>query len=457
MMDLQIYGFMRKVSLRHVDKDINDPDASTWAHPFLKRSSTAEQVLGFKRRVPPRPPQAGKRQSSSVQDQNDPYRDDAPMHGLSPSPSDPGNTYQSPPEMYQPHQLGSLGEDEPASFPFNPSLVQSYPPPTGLQSVYAPPARPAFYMTSSSGGSSDCLGGSLPSRPVYFTSHPADPSMPSTLVEGGVPIPPDASTSTVFMSSNVRTAPQSGINSYPQTAPPYATTFPDIAKVTQGHLRTRSVQGEPPSATIMSPSSQPTLGANFGYVDFDDVALRLGGDVPTYDPQDAATWVRRGYNDIHTGEPVPSLGFREVNPNMVPYQFAPTLLSPDSTTADAFSPQSQIAETYTFPPAVEANKSHTATPRAMPIRMGRNDTRRASGSPYSPRSRPSPEVSLRDMVSFGRGTGMSRGRHSATGRSTEIRRSQDDRMEGVEELPSADIRFAQEGLFDGVLQGDQGM
>jgi hypothetical protein len=28
--DAKIYGFMRKVSLRHVDRGICDPDASTW-------------------------------------------------------------------------------------------------------------------------------------------------------------------------------------------------------------------------------------------------------------------------------------------------------------------------------------------------------------------------------------------------------------------------------------------
>lgn len=38
---LQIYGFMRKVSLRHVDRGICDPDASTWCECVIIASASA--------------------------------------------------------------------------------------------------------------------------------------------------------------------------------------------------------------------------------------------------------------------------------------------------------------------------------------------------------------------------------------------------------------------------------
>lgn len=58
---LNIYGFMRKVNLRNIDSTIDDPDASTWSHPTLRRNSPADVIANFKRRVPPRLPKPRKR------------------------------------------------------------------------------------------------------------------------------------------------------------------------------------------------------------------------------------------------------------------------------------------------------------------------------------------------------------------------------------------------------------
>ncbi|WOO80900.1 Transcription factor prr1 [Vanrija pseudolonga] len=57
---LNIYGWMRKVSLRNVENGIVDPDASMWSHKSLRRDSPKDLILTFKRRVPPRPTQAQK-------------------------------------------------------------------------------------------------------------------------------------------------------------------------------------------------------------------------------------------------------------------------------------------------------------------------------------------------------------------------------------------------------------
>ncbi|KAI0044651.1 hypothetical protein FA95DRAFT_226397 [Auriscalpium vulgare] len=53
---LNIYGFMCKVNLRSLDPAIDDPDASTWSHPTLRRHSPPEVVENYRRRVLPRHP-----------------------------------------------------------------------------------------------------------------------------------------------------------------------------------------------------------------------------------------------------------------------------------------------------------------------------------------------------------------------------------------------------------------
>ncbi|KAG8808628.1 hypothetical protein FRC17_003863, partial [Serendipita sp. 399] len=63
---LNIYGFMRKVNLRNIDSTIDDPDASTWSHPTLRRNSPPEVIANFKRRVPPRLPKPRKRPEDSA-------------------------------------------------------------------------------------------------------------------------------------------------------------------------------------------------------------------------------------------------------------------------------------------------------------------------------------------------------------------------------------------------------
>ncbi|KAJ9094223.1 hypothetical protein QFC21_006049 [Naganishia friedmannii] len=50
---LNIYGFMRKVSMRHVDMN-RDSDVSVWTHYELNRYSSADKLMSYKRRVGPR-------------------------------------------------------------------------------------------------------------------------------------------------------------------------------------------------------------------------------------------------------------------------------------------------------------------------------------------------------------------------------------------------------------------
>ncbi|KZO93233.1 hypothetical protein CALVIDRAFT_529644 [Calocera viscosa TUFC12733] len=61
---LNIYGFFRKANLRNLNPGIEDPDASTWSHPTLRRSSRGtEAVTNFKRRVQDRKPKGRKKMS----------------------------------------------------------------------------------------------------------------------------------------------------------------------------------------------------------------------------------------------------------------------------------------------------------------------------------------------------------------------------------------------------------
>ena len=125
-----------------------------------------------------------------------------------------------------------------------------------------PPSRPVYYLTESSTGSD--FGGSLPNRTPYLGSL-SDRMPPSLQGPAGTPLPPGSSTSSVFMPSlphgHSLTHRGPGL-AFPQTAPPHASSFPELAKITQGHIRTRSVQGEPPSATLLSPidSGGPYMG-----------------------------------------------------------------------------------------------------------------------------------------------------------------------------------------------------
>ncbi|EJT97591.1 hypothetical protein DACRYDRAFT_24973 [Dacryopinax primogenitus] len=61
---LNIYGFFRKANLRNLNPGIEDPDASTWSHPTLRRSSRGtDAVTNFKRRVQDRKPKGRKKMS----------------------------------------------------------------------------------------------------------------------------------------------------------------------------------------------------------------------------------------------------------------------------------------------------------------------------------------------------------------------------------------------------------
>lgn len=88
----------------------------------------------------------------------------------------------------------------------------------------------------------------------------------------------------------------------PQSAPANTKVFP--TRVNQGHIRTRSVQVEPPTATLfspISPLSQPAWMA----CHHAETILRDAGEPPTYNPADAITWARRGFMNLpnHGNQP----------------------------------------------------------------------------------------------------------------------------------------------------------
>jgi hypothetical protein len=98
----------------------------------------------------------------------------------------------------------------------------------------------------------------------------------------------------------------------PQSAPAHAPSFYNPLRVTQGHLRTRSVQAEPPSATLFSPSSP--LAAQSWLPQDEDMTT------DPYPPQPApiAPWLKRGITDMPLGDSATSFG-----PSSLPHDFAP--------------------------------------------------------------------------------------------------------------------------------------
>ena len=398
------------------------------------------EIQGFKRRVPPRPSQIAKRQASmsaAPPDQN--------PSQLSPSPSDSSLNYQSPPRFCQPHHghLASLGENAPAAFTFNPSLNSNYS--SHLPALQPTPARPAIYQTSSSAGSLNDPHGSYPSRPLFPSGSnvPQYPPPPLKHLEERDftrQVEPSQYIPTFHPTINYISP-----DGYPQTAPAHATSFafdPDH-RVSQGHIRTRSVQGEPPSATFYStPTPMDHSGWQGSESIHPDPAMNGTGAVPTYNHSDPATWVRRGFNDIHTGQPIASPDFKTF-PLSLAQTYAPVMLSPDppSTAFDhpltASTANGDAIGQEQPPPSFKPYAP--TTPRAMPIRSDRRTS--ISSGPYSPRQKTSDALSFSGVISFGREGSVSGGRGSAAEEMAHVRASVErrrigssDRARAVEEL-----------------------
>jgi hypothetical protein len=184
------------------------------AHPFLRRSSTLEEIQAFKRRVPPRPSQSQKRRTSSISS----YHDDHGGYGLSPTSCE--GSYQSPPDPYQHHLLPDVDEEKPTVFPS--------PPNPGPQYGASSPESVGEYQMH--------IGG----RPILQQTHYAAPAMPATI---------GPASSHLLMRDSMMPP------GTPASAPAHTASFPANMHVAQGHSRTRSVQGEPPSASLFSPTT----------------------------------------------------------------------------------------------------------------------------------------------------------------------------------------------------------
>ncbi|WRT67427.1 uncharacterized protein IL334_004398 [Kwoniella shivajii] len=463
---LNIYGFNRKLSLRHVERGICDPDASTWSHPFLKRESSKADILSFKRRVPPRPTQAQKRRLSM------------PDEGQSPTSSEHSVEFHSPTGAYQHHLLPDVDEERPIFFPhprdssFGFQEFRPLPPSEYFAYERQSPASLEFDYSNPNPEDSRRFANPLPQRQLGL-SREWDRVEPSHL----------------FHTHPLQEIQDNG----PQSAPANTSSFPIPIKVTQQHTRTRSVQGEPPSAMLYSPSS-PYNTQSWLIGDVPEPQLKQEADnspiSPTqelyhyypepnskFNSNETSTWARREVLDLpisrldflakdmrlnYSSQSLlndfgPGSGSQEVNGLAIASQGF-SALSPDSP--PTISP-GIIQSGFSFPsnpksispaPAPRAHVSNIAQ-----IRQERRAT--ISSSPYSPRNRLA-------TLPFGVAGGAGSLRTIASRRGSEAPLSGlglglkigefkiEKEIDEEQALPSASIRFEDIHPFEGILGGE---
>ncbi|TYJ58087.1 hypothetical protein B9479_001183 [Cryptococcus floricola] len=356
---LNIYGFNRKLSLRNVERGICDPDASTWSHTSLTRDSSPQEILQFKRRVPPRPSQSAKRSllaqigptpaasgtgyhgslpilpgsnytSSYANMENYPAFPGSGDDGASPTSSESmsgggeAKEWRSPPDAYQINLLPDVAEEPPSAiYPGKEYLGFA------TQAGYGgiPRAYDGWKSGHAQGLGEDVVGSGVnfdygtPERdsfyqgiPQHLSDSPKRVGIDIPRVHPSLPLPRQP-LQAHYPSHSLSTAPadKSPTSLVPQSAPANSGGFSIPIKVQQQHVRTRSVQGEPPSAMLFSPM------ADGGWGDVPEPAQQqMQGQMnpppsaPTagqFDPLDPAAWVRRGMVDISaaagSGTPVP--------------------------------------------------------------------------------------------------------------------------------------------------------
>lgn len=242
----------------------------------------------------------------------------------------------------------------------------------------------------------------------------------------------------------------------PASAPAHIASFPANMQIAQGHIRTRSVQGEPPSATLFSPNA-PMDQATWGS---EPVDLRANGDggPPTYQANEPSTWSRRGYTDINSGAPMAAPSDRpNVTPASLPNHFVvPSYVSPTDPCGPSVATNHPppVTPSTVSPGVYQAGFSVPAyrpaymptSPRAVPSRLERRGS--ISSSPYSPRSKPHSGLSMGPVRNIHR-----RDVGAAESKNRDIRLSPD------EALPSAGVEGLHRGPFDGMLsvEGDAGL
>lgn len=276
----------------------------------------------------------------------------------------------------------------------------------------------------------------------------------------------------------------------PASAPAHISNFSGLnLRVSQDHIRTRSVQGEPPSATLFSPTS-PFSSARLpqqasGTADPSGVgslprnsppnpeaeaapALQGHRDVaPTNDISNTLTWGRGGYTDIQPGAPMPppALPFPrlDLTPASLPRDFAPAYISPPLPATDAvnISPPATVSpgiyqSGFSVPSLTFRSTVTPSTPRPTP---SRTDRRTSFGAiPYSPRTRGAPALpaSLGAIRGLGRDESSTRGiSANASGTKVEME-GQRPNGEFDDGLPSAGLRLHR-GPFEGIMPEDDSL
>lgn len=254
---------MRKVSLRHVEKGIVDPDASTWctsgyvpapaqlliqiAHNFLRRDSSKDELINFKRRVPPRPSQATR------------GRNDLP----NPAEIEYGSDPYSSPDAYHQHLFDEQQQQQ--QYAHGHAGFQS----GGYQHTLPPP--------------SGLLASPLP---MMDRIRPAPIAISS------------------FSQMGASEQPHFQAQSLPQTAPLSNTLM--STPVTRGHNRTRSYQCNSPlnpnaNLTQNIMCNTPTMTASpHSHTHSKSLSASCK---PLYNPLDPSSWAKRGYTDFD-GNPV---------------------------------------------------------------------------------------------------------------------------------------------------------
>ncbi|PVG04160.1 hypothetical protein CPB86DRAFT_693757 [Serendipita vermifera] len=248
---LNIYGFMRKVNLRNIDSTIDDPDASTWSHPTLRRNSPADVIANFKRRVPPRLPKPRKRPEDSALTSGAP-RTAGRARGFSApgSYTQPQPTWQSATPFGQAHARQALPPLAPLSTQSDMPLYPSGPHSSTGYMGHQPPPGNGLHHRSSHGNLLHPLTPATPDDPHSPHHH---------LTPGGYPTHPQGygqsgrDTGSMFLGGGHGSSQGTGYGYNPDGGAPHS-NWSFLPPLQTGNT---TAQGNNAS---VSPDSRPTTG-----------------------------------------------------------------------------------------------------------------------------------------------------------------------------------------------------
>lgn len=388
------------------------------AHTFLRRDSTKEEILSFKRRVPPRPSQAQKNAARLQQET------------LSVSSDSDG--FNSPPDAYPNPMLADLDETKQIIFA-TPDPNSEMPPPSSSHSD-------ASMMVENSGGLDAATieshrRFSMPSsigRPNVSAFQPTSSTLGRQFAlqnNNHLKHVPHKS-----MSLNLTYASSSFMT--PQSAPPGGSMFPGASNTLQftsgNGVATPSLTDTP----AFSPASTLSgLFLNDDAITTDDEydrVLRGTQEPPSFSLHDPSTWVRRGLGTLGDGmrpiqvaplDSVPQYYMFQpvtINPNNNPLPDTsssslfstktPTSVDMLTTTSNPLPASSPMTSTGTVSPGayqgvgfpmgnhVPMNGFNNVSPRGTPVLGARAATatkierRNSQTGPYSPPRSRAPQL-----------------------------------------------------------------